>query len=153
MPVVLATDSLDIGYRRLRTRQRVHIDPPSVAVPDINEDADEHKHILNVFARHRYRKKGAEGRATFDDTGSDISQFKTGSSNDESSTSRLDKNTSPSTTSEDEIHAHQALEQALAIKPINLDMESALDLDLQSSWPSASLESMFPNLSFGTEER
>ncbi|KAF3767420.1 hypothetical protein M406DRAFT_251725 [Cryphonectria parasitica EP155] len=42
-----------------RTRQRKHKTPPSLDVPDINENAAERKRILNVLAQRRYRKREA----------------------------------------------------------------------------------------------
>jgi hypothetical protein len=48
--------SSDVGYRRPRTRQRIHKEPPALAVPNINEDANERKRVLNVLAQRRYRK-------------------------------------------------------------------------------------------------
>ncbi|KAL8348556.1 hypothetical protein RB598_001712 [Gaeumannomyces tritici] len=39
------------------TRQRLHKDPPPLAVPNINEDAAERKRILNVLAQRRYRQR------------------------------------------------------------------------------------------------
>jgi hypothetical protein len=38
-----------------RTRQRVHKPPPTLAIPDIEQDAAERKRVLNVLAQRRYR--------------------------------------------------------------------------------------------------
>ncbi|KAI1133695.1 hypothetical protein F5Y10DRAFT_228363 [Nemania abortiva] len=54
----------DIGYRKPKTRQRIQKEPPTLAVPDINDDAAERKRVLNVLAQRRYRerKRQAKGR-------------------------------------------------------------------------------------------
>lgn len=50
------TASSTATHNRPRTRQRVHKDPPSLQVPDIEEDASERKRVLNVLAQRRYSK-------------------------------------------------------------------------------------------------
>ncbi|KAH8164599.1 hypothetical protein CIB48_g3653 [Xylaria polymorpha] len=54
----------DFGYRKPKTRQRIHKEPPTLTVPDINNDATERKRVLNVLAQRRYRerKRQAKGR-------------------------------------------------------------------------------------------
>ncbi|KAI1744090.1 hypothetical protein F4680DRAFT_406169 [Xylaria scruposa] len=47
----------DIEYRKPKTRQRIHKQPPALAVPDINDDATERKRVLNVLAQRRYRER------------------------------------------------------------------------------------------------
>ncbi|KAI0489805.1 hypothetical protein F4859DRAFT_462437 [Xylaria cf. heliscus] len=47
----------DIDYQKPKTRQRIHKEPPTLAVPDINNDATERKRVLNVLAQRRYRKR------------------------------------------------------------------------------------------------
>ncbi|GAB1317989.1 BZIP domain-containing protein [Madurella fahalii] len=47
---------------RLRTRQRVHRPPPTLTVPDIDEDAAGRKRVLNVLAQRRYRQRKREAR-------------------------------------------------------------------------------------------
>ncbi|KAK4234445.1 hypothetical protein C8A03DRAFT_47220 [Achaetomium macrosporum] len=47
---------------RPRTRQRVHKPPPTLTVPDIDEDAAERKRVLNVLAQRRYRQRKREAR-------------------------------------------------------------------------------------------
>ncbi|KAM0349017.1 hypothetical protein ACHAPU_003952 [Fusarium lateritium] len=42
---------------RPRTRQRAYKQPPSLDVPDIDQDAAERKRVLNVLAQRRYREK------------------------------------------------------------------------------------------------
>ena len=42
------------SYVPPRTRQRIYKAPPPLAVPDIEEDADERKRVLNVLAQRRY---------------------------------------------------------------------------------------------------
>ena len=44
------------AYKKPRTRQRIHKSPPTLAVPNINDDASERKRVLNVLAQRRYRK-------------------------------------------------------------------------------------------------
>lgn len=46
----------DFGYRKPKTRQRIHKEPPTLTVPDINNDATERKRVLNVLAQRRYRE-------------------------------------------------------------------------------------------------
>jgi len=41
---------------RPRTRQRAYKKPPTLDVPDIDQDATERKRVLNVLAQRRYRK-------------------------------------------------------------------------------------------------
>lgn len=41
---------------RPRTRQRLYKAPPTLDVPDIDQDAAERKRVLNVLAQRRYRK-------------------------------------------------------------------------------------------------
>lgn len=41
---------------RPRTRQRAYKKPPTLDVPDIDQDAAERKRVLNVLAQRRYRK-------------------------------------------------------------------------------------------------
>jgi hypothetical protein len=41
---------------RSRTRQRLYKAPPTLDVPDIDQDAAERKRVLNVLAQRRYRK-------------------------------------------------------------------------------------------------
>ncbi|KAI0447010.1 hypothetical protein F4803DRAFT_392837 [Xylaria telfairii] len=55
----------DIGYRKPKTRQRIHKEPPTLAVPDINNNATERKRVLNVLAQRRYRerKRQEKGRS------------------------------------------------------------------------------------------
>ncbi|KAI5463142.1 hypothetical protein BGZ63DRAFT_353343 [Mariannaea sp. PMI_226] len=42
---------------RPRTRQRAYKQPPTLAVPDIDDDAAERKRVLNVLAQRRYRER------------------------------------------------------------------------------------------------
>lgn len=41
---------------RPKTRQRTYKQPPSLAVPNIDDDATERKRVLNVLAQRRYRE-------------------------------------------------------------------------------------------------
>ena len=50
------TDPAWAAPGRPRTRQRVYKPPPTLDVPDIEEDAAERKRVLNVLAQRRYRK-------------------------------------------------------------------------------------------------
>ncbi|KAI8956152.1 hypothetical protein F4801DRAFT_4047 [Xylaria longipes] len=52
----------DIEYRKPKTRQRIHKEPPSLAVPNINDDATERKRVLNVLAQRRYRERKRQGK-------------------------------------------------------------------------------------------
>ncbi|POR39337.1 Uncharacterized protein TPAR_00461 [Tolypocladium paradoxum] len=45
-----------------RTRQRVYKAPPTLDVPDIEQDAAERKRVLNVLAQRRYREKKRQRR-------------------------------------------------------------------------------------------
>ncbi|CAN8103034.1 unnamed protein product [Discula destructiva] len=45
-----------------RTRQRVHKAPPTLDVPDINDDAAERKRVLNILAQRRYRERRRQVR-------------------------------------------------------------------------------------------
>ncbi|KAH8889655.1 hypothetical protein GQ53DRAFT_842563 [Thozetella sp. PMI_491] len=54
--------SSNATYQRPKTRQRVQKAPPSLSVPDINDDADERKRVLNVLAQRRYRERKRMGR-------------------------------------------------------------------------------------------
>ncbi|KAI3318698.1 hypothetical protein HD806DRAFT_309685 [Xylariaceae sp. AK1471] len=47
----------NVDYQRPRTRQRIHKEPPDLAVPNINDDAAERKRVLNVLAQRRYRER------------------------------------------------------------------------------------------------
>ncbi|KAI1170561.1 hypothetical protein F4777DRAFT_591869 [Nemania sp. FL0916] len=57
--------SLGNSCQKPRTRQRIHKEPPSLAVPDINDNATERKRVLNVLAQRRYRerKRQEKGRS------------------------------------------------------------------------------------------
>ncbi|KND87905.1 hypothetical protein TOPH_07488, partial [Tolypocladium ophioglossoides CBS 100239] len=48
-----------------RTRQRVYKAPPTLDVPDIEQDAAERKRVLNVLAQRRYREKKRQRRLNF----------------------------------------------------------------------------------------
>lgn len=48
--------STETAYRTPKTRQRVHKEPAALAVPDINDDANERKRVLNILAQRRYRE-------------------------------------------------------------------------------------------------
>ncbi|KAL0933128.1 uncharacterized protein CTRU02_212091 [Colletotrichum truncatum] len=50
------------AYSRPRTRQRVHKAPPTLEVPDIEENASERKRVLNVLAQRRYRERRRQDR-------------------------------------------------------------------------------------------
>ncbi|CAJ2513922.1 Uu.00g020410.m01.CDS01 [Anthostomella pinea] len=62
----------DQGYGRPKTRQRIQKPAPSLAVPNIDEDAAERRRVLNVLAQRRYRerKRHAKGRTVARDTAS-----------------------------------------------------------------------------------
>ncbi|GAP84798.1 putative DUF3425 domain protein [Rosellinia necatrix] len=47
----------DIAYRKPKIRQRIHKEPPALAVPNINDDATERRRVLNVLAQRRYRER------------------------------------------------------------------------------------------------
>ncbi|KAI0431025.1 hypothetical protein F5Y09DRAFT_330657 [Xylaria sp. FL1042] len=55
-----------MSYQKPKTRQRIHKEPPALAVPDINDDAAERKRVLNVLAQRRYRerKRREKGRGS-----------------------------------------------------------------------------------------
>lgn len=58
------------AYKKPRMRQRIHKSPPSLDVPDINDDAPERKRVLNVLAQRRYRKCCSVGQ-TWNPTSAD----------------------------------------------------------------------------------
>ncbi|CAI6098400.1 unnamed protein product [Clonostachys chloroleuca] len=47
---------------RPRTRQRLYKAPPTLDVPDIDQDAAERKRVLNVLAQRRYRERKRQER-------------------------------------------------------------------------------------------
>ncbi|KAM0252277.1 hypothetical protein ACHAP5_001263 [Fusarium lateritium] len=51
------TEATTILPNRPRTRQRAYKQPPSLDVPNIDQDAAERKRVLNVLAQRRYREK------------------------------------------------------------------------------------------------
>ncbi|KAF4991568.1 hypothetical protein FGRMN_7686 [Fusarium graminum] len=50
-------EAITVLPNRPRTRQRAYKQPPSLDVPDIDQDAAERKRVLNVLAQRRYREK------------------------------------------------------------------------------------------------
>lgn len=50
------TEATTVLPNRPQTRQRAYKQPPSLDVPDIDQDAAERKRVLNVLAQRRYRK-------------------------------------------------------------------------------------------------
>ncbi|KAK9776836.1 hypothetical protein AB5N19_10715 [Seiridium cardinale] len=46
--------------KRPRTRQRIHKPAPTLDVPDINDNAQERKRVLNVLAQRRYRQRNRQ---------------------------------------------------------------------------------------------
>ncbi|KAI0408970.1 hypothetical protein F4802DRAFT_306653 [Xylaria palmicola] len=54
---VIDDPTLNNNPRKPRTRQRIHKEPPALAIPDINDDATERKRVLNVLAQRRYRER------------------------------------------------------------------------------------------------
>jgi hypothetical protein len=46
-------------YSRPTTRQRVVKEAPQLEVPDINDNKDERKRVLNVLAQRRYSQSNA----------------------------------------------------------------------------------------------
>ncbi|KAJ2996642.1 hypothetical protein NUW58_g909 [Xylaria curta] len=55
----------DIGYRKPKTRQRMHKEPAILAIPNINEDATERKRVLNVLAQRRYRERKRQEKSRY----------------------------------------------------------------------------------------
>ncbi|KAI5921305.1 hypothetical protein F4810DRAFT_375036 [Camillea tinctor] len=158
MTTVMSAESTshgsDIEYRKPRVRQRIHKEPPSLAVPDINEDALERKRVLNVLAQRRYRqrKKRSKGRVAYEDVGSDTLQLRSRPNNEEPSSGKLGENPPAGITSGNTGTAYNAFDNLSITEPITLDIGSSLDLGLSSSWPTESLESILSDLSSSTEE-
>ncbi|KAM0416305.1 hypothetical protein ACHAPD_005224 [Fusarium lateritium] len=59
---------------RPRTRQRAYKQPPTLDVPDIDQDAAERKRVLNVLAQRRYREKKRLSRLKAKSTSNDVTQ-------------------------------------------------------------------------------
>ncbi|KAF7538689.1 hypothetical protein G7054_g2702 [Neopestalotiopsis clavispora] len=57
MPKTDEHNATSRSSKQPKPRQRVHKPPPILEVPDINEDAQERKRILNVLAQRRYRQR------------------------------------------------------------------------------------------------
>ncbi|KAM0506412.1 hypothetical protein ACHAP8_001450 [Fusarium lateritium] len=59
---------------RPRTRQRTYKKPPTLDIPDIDQDAAERKRVLNVLAQRRYREKKRLSRLKAKSTSNDVTQ-------------------------------------------------------------------------------
>ncbi|KAF5666044.1 hypothetical protein FHETE_6413 [Fusarium heterosporum] len=79
------SEAITVLPNRPRTRQRAYKQPPSLDVPDIDQDAAERKRVLNVLAQRRYREKKrlnrlkakSDAQSSDDKPESPISQTKT----------------------------------------------------------------------------
>ncbi|KAI1369710.1 hypothetical protein F5Y08DRAFT_101202 [Xylaria arbuscula] len=71
----------DTGYRKPKSRQRLHKEPPALAVPNINDDAAERKRVLNVLAQRRYRERKRQDKSRT--TTQDIAVTQSNSHDDE----------------------------------------------------------------------
>ncbi|KAF4976110.1 hypothetical protein FZEAL_7180 [Fusarium zealandicum] len=70
-----------ISSNRPRTRQRAYKKPPTLELPDIDEDAAERKRVLNVLAQRRYRERKRlnrrKGESTCKDEGTSKAKAQT----------------------------------------------------------------------------
>ncbi|KAI0196006.1 hypothetical protein EV127DRAFT_403955 [Xylaria flabelliformis] len=139
----------DIGYRKPKTRQRIHKKPPALAVPDINDDATERKRVLNVLAQRRYRerKRQENGRG----------RAKNATSSPQSNKTQDIESGSPALVSEPLVLENELSFSAYLNLPSPPDSASAsLGFDSnaipRTRWPSASFELTGTALLPGAEE-
>ncbi|CAG7564794.1 unnamed protein product [Fusarium equiseti] len=67
-------ETISATANRPRTRQRAYKKPPTLDVPDIDQDATERKRVLNVLAQRRYREKKRLSRLKTKSSGNDETQ-------------------------------------------------------------------------------
>ncbi|UZP45843.1 hypothetical protein NXS19_013655 [Fusarium pseudograminearum] len=139
---------------RPRTRQRAYKKPPTLDVPDIDQDAAERKRVLNVLAQRRYREKKRLSRLKAKSTGNDVTQNpdpepEPSSSIDEESFGD-DIIEIPRTSQNNAQFSSQAANMAMPITTGDAaDMLAGLDFSL-TSWsplPEMALPSVLPNVS------
>ncbi|KAI0971434.1 hypothetical protein F4678DRAFT_84347 [Xylaria arbuscula] len=141
----------DMNYRKSNTRQRVHKEPPVLAVPDINDDAPERKRVLNVLAQRRYRERRRQdkGRATAKPTAL-IPQSNSG----DNGPSPVERGAlgfeTPALEQEPLISGYLDVLPTHDSVPISL--ESISDVISQTSWLAASFESTGSDLLPGIEQ-
>ncbi|KAI1347359.1 hypothetical protein F5Y01DRAFT_307586 [Xylaria sp. FL0043] len=144
--------NLDVSYRKPKTRQRIHKEPPALAVPNINDDAAERKRVLNVLAQRRYRERKRRGK----DRGS--------AKNDALAPRSHQDDDGPVSPMREEalVFETASLEQGSSIPTIlsvlpdpgsaTTSLESLSDVAAQTRWPLTSFEAPAPNLLLEAEQ-
>ncbi|TGJ80186.1 hypothetical protein E0Z10_g8585 [Xylaria hypoxylon] len=141
------------GYQKPSTRQRIQKEAPTLAVPDINDDAAERKRILNVLAQRRYRerKRHEKGRGTAKRI--TLTPQSNLSNNRSSSPMREDAMTleTPTVQQEPSISAYLDFLPDLDPDPAPTSLEFVSDVGSHARWPTASFEAAAGNLLPGIE--
>ncbi|KAI1081598.1 hypothetical protein F5B20DRAFT_578929 [Whalleya microplaca] len=135
--------------RKPRTRQRLHKAPPTLAVPNINDDAAERKRVLNVLAQRRYRERRREAKSRSSVSTKDVATASGGvNRNDEDDVNENTPNLILPQ-SEDSV-VPTSLQLALnAPLPVNKELlgtGSILDSGPQLAWSTTAVEPTMPDL-------
>ncbi|KAI0915131.1 hypothetical protein F4823DRAFT_557577 [Ustulina deusta] len=135
-----------MSYRKPKTRQRIHKEPPALAVPDINDDAAERKRALNVLAQRRYRERKRQNKDR--GTARDTVPTPQSTPRDEGSNSPLgeDALVSDNPILEQEPSISTYLDLLPAPDSASASLEFVSDVVSQTRWPAALFEATGPNL-------
>ncbi|GAW12017.1 hypothetical protein ANO14919_013720 [Xylariales sp. No.14919] len=136
--------SPDDSCQKPRTRQRIHKEPPSLAVPDINDDAAERKRVLNVLAQRRYRERKRQEKGH----GVAKSTTPTSRSNLVGRRSNSPGRQDASVLETPPIQQESSISTYIDLSP-NVDFVP--DVGSQARWPAASFEAAGVNLLPGIE--
>ncbi|KAI0525860.1 hypothetical protein F5B22DRAFT_256939 [Xylaria bambusicola] len=147
---ITSNSTPDTGYRKPKTRQRIHKEPPELAVPNINDDAAERKRVLNVLAQRRYRERKRQDKSGT--TTANLTSQSNPQDNASSSVARKDASISESHVSEQDISISAYLDLLPIPGSVCSSNEYTSNVASPTTWSAAPFGPSVPSTLPGIEQ-